>query len=203
VFPWCRQSAPTDIADRRGEDPVSVITFVVRLAVGAATCTALSMPVAAGAATPLRETFPSDFTFTIDDMCPFSVDVHAVGSLSAAAFTANPDGLITHEVDHYAFAFTYTGPTGSSATAKLQEVVLIDYGSGAQVGSAAVVKITGLLDSVIPGTQANAGQLRFNAVVTGFDDNGVPLSRLVGDPVKAIGSFPDTRDTSVFCARLS
>jgi hypothetical protein len=120
----------------------------------------------------IDETFHSDF---LSEECGVDVFIDLDADLNVT-LVYNQSGLLVREIDPSGGGtFTYYSPdTGKSFSFPFQPAML-DYGSGAMVGSAVIVTQRGLFGHVPGFVPSDAGLFRFLGSVTGFEENGSPL----------------------------
>jgi hypothetical protein len=119
----------------------------------------------------IHESFPSAF---LSNACKTDVVVSFDATLNVT-LVYNQAGLLVKEVDPSGGGrVTYSAPlTGNSFSFPFQTAV-IDYGTGATVGSTFTMKLVGLFGHVPGLVASDAGQLIVSGVVEGFDENGSP-----------------------------
>lgn len=141
------------------------------LALLTALATALLLPAAATAATPLRQSIEVDETFLGDRLaalCGVPVEIHLEGTLTATYFYDASGTQVLREIDTApGFKFTVSSPvelggTGRSLTSPSPAVAHVDYPEGTSVGSPAIITFTGLTGAV-PGV-AGAGRWEVSAI---------------------------------------
>jgi hypothetical protein len=120
----------------------------------------------------IHESFPSDF---LSSACKTDVVVSFDATLNVT-LVYNQAGLLVQEVDPSGGGkVTFSAPlTGKSFSFPFQPAI-IDYGSGATVGSTFTMKLVGLFGHVPGLVASDAGQLILTGVVEGFEENGSPL----------------------------
>jgi hypothetical protein len=138
--------------------------------VGPGAGTSTAAPAAEQVHIAINDTSQSDFW---SEQCGFEVTSSLVADLQVTVIR-NREGLIVREIDTYGGAtFTFSSQNGSFAFP--QAPLQVDYGSGAVVGSEAVISFTGMRGRV-PGLPADAGLERLEGVVVaGFDEFGLPF----------------------------
>ena len=113
----------------------------------------------------------------------------------------NAAGLVASEHDTTTtFTAVFSSPTslggtGMSFTNHSPSVVFFDYGSGAAIGSTAVVTLTGLQGPAAGSPSSiTAGYQRLTGTVYGFSEEGVPLVDFDGPVIAQHGVWPDFFD---------
>ena len=115
--------------------------------------------------------FQSDF---LSDACDVDVFIDVVADLKVTLIY-NKSGLIVREIDRAGGGrLTYRSPDTGKSFSFMFAPSKWDYGSGAVVGSSVIVSFTGLFGHVPGFVPSDAGLFRFEGVVTGFDEFGIP-----------------------------
>jgi hypothetical protein len=149
----------------------------------------------------IDETFHSDF---LSEECGVEVFIDLDADLNVT-LVYNQSGLIVRELDPSGGGtVTYRSPdTGKSFSYPFQPAML-DYGSGAMVGSSVIVTQRGLFGHVPGFVSSDAGLFRFLGVVTGFEENGSPLIDFVDVIPPEHGNRVDSeRVLAAICAALT
>src|SRR5215211_681623 len=117
----------------------------------------------------INDVFVNEF---FSDACGFEVTVSLVGDLQVTLIR-NQEGLVVREIDRLGGAkVTFSSENGSFSF--IAAPSQWDYGSGAVVGSTAIVSFPGL-EGHAPGfIDSDAGLFRVTATVDGFDEFGIP-----------------------------
>ena len=163
---------------------LALVSFVALLALG------LAGPAAAAvrhARVEIDESFTDDF---YSQACDTEVVVTIDASLNVT-LRYNTAGLIVQEIDPSSGGTVTTSApdTGNSFTYRFNSVI-IDYGSGATVGSAFTARFAGLI-GVVPGyIAADAGEAVFIGTVVGFDELGIPRLQF-SDLISSHGRLSD------------
>ena len=120
----------------------------------------------------IDETFEADF-FT--EACGTPVLVSNEATLNVT-LVYNREGLLVREIDPSGGGkVTFSAPETGRSFSFPFATTIIDYGTGAQVGSTFTAKTAGLLGHVPGFIASDAGQVIFTGVVFGFEENGSPL----------------------------
>jgi hypothetical protein len=135
--------------------------------------------------------------------CGFDVAVSFIGDVHVTVIR-NKAGLVVREIDRAGgVRVTFSSANGSfsfpSAPAKL------DYGSGAQIGSTVIGSFSGL-QGHIPGViSSDAGLVRVEGTVIGFDELGIPMVDFDEvEPFKDVGHRNSGEDVvAAICSTLS
>jgi len=119
----------------------------------------------------IDDSFQSGF---LSDACGVDVFIDTDGDLQVT-LVYNRAGLVAREIDRAGGGtITYRSPdTGNSFSFPIQPSQW-DYGSGAVLGSSAIVSFTGLMGHIPGGIDSDAGLFRFLGTVEGFDEFGIP-----------------------------
>jgi hypothetical protein len=179
-----------------------------KLALLAATCAAAIAATGASAAAPEHYTVPIQDTFFAPFMsavCGIPVTITIEGTAHVTLWR-NDAGLVVREHD-VASSFTAVfrsptelGGTGLSFTNRSPGVATFDYGSGATLGSTALVTLTGLAGPAAgPGSTVAAGFQQFTGTVFAFSPEGIPIVDFPGQPLVQHGTWPPVDD--VFAQR--
>ena len=148
------------------------------------------------------DTFPDPF---LTEACGTPVEISVEGTLNVT-LVYNQEGLLVKEIDPSGGGtVTYSAPeTGNSFSFPFQTAIF-DYGAGAEVGSTVTAKFVGLFGHATGFIASDAGQLIFTGVVTGFDDNGIPLiDEENAELVVQHGNFESGEDIeAAICAALT
>ena len=148
------------------------------------------------------DTFPDPF---LTEACGTPVEISVEGTLNVT-LVYNQEGLLVKEIDPSGGGtVTYSAPeTGNSFSFPFQTAIF-DYGAGAEVGSTVTAKFVGLFGHAAGFIASDAGQLIFTGVVTGFDDNGIPLiDEENAELVVQHGNFESGEDIeAAICAALT
>jgi hypothetical protein len=125
------------------------------------------------------------------DVCGFDVTVAFVGT-ARVTLIRNDAGLVVRELDSGPQRLVYSSPNGSfSFHASPSQW---DYGSGAMLGSTAVVTFPGLAGHVPGLVDSDAGMIRIEGTVVAFED-GIPIVDFEGSiPSKAVGNFNEPEE---------
>ena len=119
----------------------------------------------------INDTFVDD---QVSAACGFTVTVNVTAEVQAT-LVRNGAGLIVRELDHAGGGRVTFSSANGSFSFPVQPVV-IDYGSGAMIGSSAVVSFVGLLGHAPGFIASDAGLIRLEGVVVeGFDEFGTPV----------------------------
>lgn len=118
----------------------------------------------------VNDVFVDEF---LSQACGFEVTVSVIGDLQVTLIRNN-EGLIVREIDRAGGAkVTFSSANGSfSFHASPSQW---DYGSGAVVGSTAIVSFPGLQGHVPGLIASDAGLVRLTGTVGGFDEFGIPF----------------------------
>ena len=154
---------------------------------------------AAGAGGPERFTLPIQDTFSapfMSDACGVPVTITIEGT-AHVTLRRNDAGLVVHEHD-VASSFTAVfesplalGGTGLSFTNRSPGVATFDYGSGAAIGSTAVVTLTGLAGPAAgAGSAVAAGYQQLIGTVVAFSPEGIPIVDFDGPLLAEHGTWP-------------
>ena len=133
-------------------------------------------PVDAGRVEHVRVTIDDHFQDEfLSEECGIDVFIDVVADARATLFF-NESGLVEREIDTVGKGtVTYRAPsTGNSFSFHLGPVARTDYGSGAVLGSSAIVSVAGLFGHVPGGIDSDAGLLRFVGTVVEFDGD-IPI----------------------------
>jgi hypothetical protein len=157
-------------------------TFVA--AVVFASALALTAILALIVAAPGGAAHASHLTIQIDESFPADFYTAVCGTDVVATFEAtlnvtlvyNRAGLLVKEIDPSGGGTTtFSAPaTGRSFSFPFSSTV-IDYGDGAEIGSAFTAKFVGLFGHVSGLSASDAGQMIVSGVVYGFEASGSPL----------------------------
>jgi hypothetical protein len=146
----------------------------------------------------INDTFVSDFWSA---ECGFEVTISVVGDLQVT-LVRNKAGLIVRENDRFGgpkVTFSSSNGSFSFPTAPSHW----NYGSGAMVGSQVVVSFPGLQGHVPGLVASDAGLVRIEGTVTGFDEFGIPIVEF-GDVLKDVGHRSDFEKVrAAICGALS
>jgi hypothetical protein len=159
----------------------------------------------AWATAPKHFHIPLNFSFRDDalsDACGFDVfDVFA-GNIDVTLLY-DQSGTLIREIDTFpAFTFSFAAPsTGKSIGSRAPAVGITDYTGGGAVGTAAVLRVTGLQFMLQPGVML-AGRQVFDAVVVGHTREGVPMIMATG-LISQSGNFFSGDTAPLVCAALS
>ena len=152
----------------------------------------------ANAAAPEQYTIPINDTFFAPFMSgacgvPVTITLEGVAHITVWRGT---NGLVVREHDvltSYTAVFespTELGGTGGSFTARSPGVATFDYGSGAAIGSTAVITLTGLAGQAAgPGSSISAGLQRLTGTVFAFSPEGIPIVDFDGPVVVEHGTW--------------
>ena len=158
----------------------------------------------AAAAQPLRVTVPIESSFEDTELsaeCGFAVLVSEEGHITATVIET-PTGHAL-EVDRLMIRVTVEAPsTGKSFTSLSNLTETFFYPEGAVIGAPAAVTRTGTFFHD-PGVSATAGRLTWEGTIIGISDDGIPLVLIEGEPLTAVGRFPDDFDVADLCAALT
>lgn len=150
--------------------------WVTRAAIAATLAVAVAAPVQGASARHLQididETFINEF---LTDACGTLV-VNSIEASLNVTLQYNRDGLIVREVDPSGGGtVTISAPATGNAISTPFNSTVIDYGSGAALGSSFTMRLAGIAGHVPGFIEADAGMLRLAGTVTGFDENGSPV----------------------------
>jgi hypothetical protein len=163
-----RRSRFTLRARGRRSSALSALTAILALIVaapgGAAQASHLTIQI--------NESFPADFYTAA---CGTDVVATFEATLNVT-LVYNQAGLLVREIDPSGGGTTtFSAPaTGRSFSFPFSSTI-IDYGTGAEIGSAFTAKFVGLFGHVPGRSASDAGQMVVSGVVDGFDANGSPL----------------------------
>jgi hypothetical protein len=149
---------------------LALATVLMLLALGAAA------PVSAGEVRHVRieiqDAFVDGF---LTEACGTEVVVSVDASLNVT-LRSNQQGLIVQEIDPAGGGTitTIAPDTGNSFSFSFNSTI-IDYGSGAEVGSTFTRKFVGLIGHVPGFISSDAGQAVVTGTVVGFDEFGIPI----------------------------
>jgi hypothetical protein len=153
----------------------------------------------AGAAAPEQFAIPVQDSFHAPFMsaaCGIPVTITIEGT-AHVRLVRNDAGLVVHEHDVLSsFTAVFESPlalggTGLSFTNRSPGVVTFDYGSGAAIGSTAVITLTGLVGPAAgAGSAVTAGYQRLTGTVFGFSPEGIPLVDFDGPLLAEHGRWP-------------
>jgi hypothetical protein len=119
----------------------------------------------------------------------------------------NDEGLIVKEIDPSGGGtVTFSAPETDNSFSFPFQTAIFDYGAGAQVGSTFTVKFVGLFGHVPGVISSDAGQLVLTGgVVTGFDENGIPLLDFeTAEVLVEHGNFENPEDVqAAICGTLT
>ena len=170
-----------------------------KLALLAVTCAAAIAATAAGAATPEHLTVPIQDTFYapfMSDACGVPVTITIEGTAHVTLWR-DDSGLIVREHDvSSSFTAVFESPadlggTGLSFTNRSPGVATFDYGSGATIGSTALITLTGLGGPAAgSGTAVAAGLQRLTGTVLAFSPEGIPIVDFDGPLLTEHGTWP-------------
>jgi hypothetical protein len=142
---------------------------------------------------PVHDSFDAPF---MSAACGVPVTITLDG-VSDVTLWRNSAGLVTRERDvlsSFTAVFespTALGGTGRSFTNRSPGVADFDYGSGAAIGSTAVITLTGLQGPAAgAGTAITAGYQRLTGTVFGFSPEGIPLVDFDGPVLAQHGRWP-------------
>ena len=148
------------------------------------------------------DTFPDPGS---TEACGTPVEISVEGTLNVT-LVYNQEGLLVKEIDPSGGGtVTYSAPeTGNSFSFPFQTAIF-DYGAGAEVGSTVTAKFVVLFGHAAGFIASDAGQLIFTGVVTGFDDNVIPLiDEENAELVVQHGNFESDEDIeAAICAALT
>jgi hypothetical protein len=109
----------------------------------------------------------------LSEACGVEVTVSVVGDLQVTLIR-NQEGLVVREIDRlHGIKITFSSESGSFSF--IAAPSQWDYGSGAVVGSTAIVTFPGLQGHVPGLIASDAGLVRLSATVVGFDEFGIPI----------------------------
>jgi hypothetical protein len=156
----------------------------------------------ATASPPLQERGHIDDTFLAPGatrLCHFDVMVHLEGDFHFALFY-DKAGNIVREVDTFPSlrVTIYAPSTGKSYTSAKPAVLLTTYRDGAVIGSTAIAAEVGLFEK-IDDIALVGGRFVYEAVVTGYDEAGVPLIEFVRE---ISSSGPQANVSAARCAAM-
>lgn len=148
----------------------------------------------------IDEHFEPEF---LSDACGVDIFIDAVGELKVTLIR-NKEGLIAREIDRVGGGkITYSSPeTGKSFSFNFVGSHW-DYGSGAVVGSSVIVSVHGLFGHAPGFVPSDAGLFRYEGVVTGFDEFGIPLVDFVEVIAERGNRVDEERVVDGICAALS
>ena len=184
--------------------------LISRRAAAAAVVAATSMtglPTVASASPPERVTLDASRPAVVDpflsETCGTPVTVSITGT-DQVTLWRNEAGLVTRELDRFPKAWqTFTAmETGSSVRVAFEGTSTWDYGAGAQIGSAVIIKRTGLIFHIRGATAIAGHEVTEDATVDHFDQ-GVPIVEGGGVNTKLVGHFPgDVNYPEAICKAL-
>ena len=144
-------------------------------------------------AIPIQDSFDAPF---MSAACGVPVTITIEGT-AHVRLVRNDAGLVVHEHDVLSsFTAVFESPlalggTGLSFTNRSPSVATFDYGSGAALGSTAVITLTGLAGPAAgAGSGVTAGYQRLTGVVYGFSPEGIPLVDFNGPLLAEHGRWP-------------
>jgi len=124
-----------------------------------------------------------------------------IDGVAQVTLRRNEAGLAAWEHDTTAsFTAVFSSPgslggTGRSFTNRSPSVAFFDYGSGATIGSTAIVTLTGLQGPAAgPSSSITAGYQRLTGTVFGFSPEGIPLVDFDGPVAAQHGVWPEFLD---------
>jgi len=146
---------------------------------------------------PIHDSFSAPF---MSDACGVPVTITIEGTAQITV-QRNSAGLVVREHDVLtSFTAVFASPvelggTGLSFTNRSPGVVTFDYGSGASIGSTAVITLTGLLGPAAgSGSAVSAGYQRLTGTVFAFSPEGIPVVDFDGPLLAEHGLWPDFFD---------
>ena len=154
----------------------AVTRWLARAVVPGALALAMTAPVAAAQAQHIRieidETFQDPF---LSDACGTPVFVTNQASV-LVTLVFNRSGLLVQEISPAGGGVaTVSAPETGNAVSWSFNTTHVDYGAGAETGSAFTMRITGLAGHVPGHIESDAGQLLVAGVVAGFDEEDLPI----------------------------
>ena len=142
---------------------------------------------------PIQDTFSTPF---LSGACGVPVTITIEGT-AHVTLHRNDAGLVVREHDVLSsFTAVFESPvalggTGRSFTNRSPGVATFDYGSGATIGSTAVVTLTGLAGHAAgPGSAVAAGYQRLTGTVVAFTPEGIPIVDFDGPLLVEHGRWP-------------
>jgi hypothetical protein len=171
-----------------------------KLALLAATCAAAVAATSAGAAAPEHFTVPIQDTFFAPSMsaaCGVPVTITIEGTAHVTLWRGE-SGLVVREHDVLSsFTAVFESPanlggTGLSFTNRSPGVATFDYGSGATLGSTALITLTGLAGPAAgSGSTVAAGYQLLTGTVAAFSPEGIPIVDFDGPVLTEHGTWPE------------
>jgi hypothetical protein len=170
-----------------------------KLACFAAICAAAVAVTGAAAAAPERLVAPIQDTFYapfMSDVCGVPVTITIEGTAQVTLWR-NDAGLVVREHDVLSsFTAVFASPvelggTGRSFMNRSPGVATFDYGSGATLGSTALITLTGSAGPAAgAGSAATAGLQRLTGTVVAFSPEGIPIVDFDGPVLIEHGTWP-------------
>lgn len=169
----------------------------------AAICASAIAAGGVGAAPPQQLNIPIHDSFYAPFMSaacgvPVTITIDGVAHIT---LRRNDAGLVVKEHDVLtSFTAVFASPvalggTGKSFTNRSPSVTTYDYGSGAAIGSTAIVTLTGMQGAAAgPGSSVTAGYQRLTGTVFGFSPEGIPLVDFNGPVTEEHGRWPSFLD---------
>jgi hypothetical protein len=171
---------------------LGALTAVLAAPVGAAQARHVSIEI--------DESFQDGF---LTDVCGTPVTTSIEASLNVTV-RYNRAGLIVAEIDPSGGGtVTVLAPETGGSFSFPFSTNIIDYGTGATVGSEFTIRLAGLAGHVPGFVESDAGQVLFAGVVSGFDDLGLPTLQFT-DVLFEAGHRADGDDViAAICAVLN
>jgi hypothetical protein len=183
---------------------------VRKLVLLASIAAAAALAAGAGASPPQQLVVPIHDSFYapfMSDACGIPVTI-TIDGVAHVRLERNDSGLVVREHDVSAsFTAVFASPTalggtGRSFTNHSPGVATFDYGSGAAIGSTALITLSGLAGPAAgAGSTVAAGQQKLTGTVFGFSPEGIPLVDFDGPTLVEHGRWPTFDE--VLAARCS
>jgi hypothetical protein len=181
---------------------------LMRVATATGTVALLMLVLAAPAvAAPVqRVTIEIDESFEdafLTEACGTRVVVSIRGTLKVTLIHNRAGQLVREIAPAGGGTNTFTAPDTGRSFSFPFNTMIVDYGSGAAIGSSFTLKIAGVIGNVPGYIDADAGQVVLAGFVKGFDEDGIPLLEFT-EFVSARGNFNDGEAiVEAMCAALT